>query len=214
MTFFNRTNGLCVFRDPNSKRNIIWKEAISETASLYKNMRDDVEKVGYKIAAIVLDGKQGIRNIFSDIPVQMCHFHQKMIITRYLTTRPKLLAGKELKEIASHICQSNEVELRNKLFEWHCRWADFIIEKTIITNRPKKWHYTHKRLRSAYRSLIHNLPYLYTYQKYPELNIPNTTNSLDACFSRLKDLIRVHRGYSNNLKWKLINAFLLNEKKR
>jgi hypothetical protein len=48
--------------------------------------------------------------------------------------------------------------------------------------------------RSAYRSLRLNLPYLFTYEKYPELNIPNTTNSFDGCFAYLKQLVRVHRG--------------------
>ena len=70
-----------------------------------------------------------------------------------------------------------------------------------------RWHYTHKRLRSAYRSLRLNLPYLFTYQKYPELNIPNTTNSLDGCFAYLKELVRVHRGSSRNLKNKILGKF-------
>jgi hypothetical protein len=35
----------------------------------------------------------------------------------------------------------------------------------------KHWYYTHKKVRSAYMSLERNLPYLFTYQKYPKLNI-------------------------------------------
>jgi hypothetical protein len=69
-------------------------------------------------------------------------------------------------------------------------------------------HYTHKRLRSAYRSLRLNLPYLFTYKKYPELNIPNTTNSLDGCFAYLKELLRVHRGSTRSLKNKIIEEVL------
>jgi hypothetical protein len=71
-----------------------------------------------------------------------------------------------------------------------------------------KWFYTHKRLRSAYRSLKINLPYLFTYQKYSELNIPNTTNSLDGCFAYLKELVRVHRGINKTLKRKIIQEIL------
>jgi len=66
-------------------------------------------------------------------------------------------------------------------------------EKTV-NPETNKWFYTHKRLRSVYRSLKTNLPYLFTYQKYPELNIPNTTNSLDGTFSNFKSLPRIHRG--------------------
>jgi hypothetical protein len=29
----------------------------------------------------------------------------------------------------------------------------------------------------------------FTYQKYPDLDIPNTTNSLDGCFAYLKELV-------------------------
>jgi hypothetical protein len=44
-----------------------------------------------------LDGRPRVRQIFSDIPVQMCHFHQKQIITRYLTNNPKLQTSRELR---------------------------------------------------------------------------------------------------------------------
>ncbi|HEY4478754.1 MAG TPA: hypothetical protein VI981_00100, partial [Candidatus Paceibacterota bacterium] len=45
------------------------------------------------------------------------------------------------------------------------------------------------KVRGAYLSMERNLPYLFTYQKYPELNIPNTTNSLDGSFTHLKDKV-------------------------
>jgi hypothetical protein len=53
-----------------------------------------------------------------------------------------------------------------------------------------------------------NLPYLFTYQKHQELAIPNTTNSLDGCFAYLKELVRVHRGSSRDLKIKIIEEIL------
>ncbi|MFZ2800557.1 MAG: hypothetical protein WAZ30_10065, partial [Syntrophorhabdus sp.] len=86
-------------------------------------------------------------------------------------------------------------------------WSSFLKERTTdpIAGR---WHYTHKRLRSAYRSLRQNLPYLFTYQKYPDLNIPNTTNSLDGCFAYLKELVRVHRESRRELKIKIIEEIL------
>jgi hypothetical protein len=46
------------------------------------------------------------------------------------------------------------------------------------------------------------------YEKYPELNIPNTTNSLDGCFAYLKELVRVHRGSRRDLKDKIIEEIL------
>ena len=52
------------------------------------------------------------------------------------------------------------------------------------------------------------LPFLFTYEKYPDLKIPNTTNSLDGCFQVLKELTIVHRGSKQDLKDKIIQEVL------
>lgn len=183
------------------------QEVQTESAEIYRQGRIALEKQGYTIMAIVLDGRPGVRQIFGDIPVQMCHFHQKQIIVRYLTNNPKLEAGRELKIITKNLCETNERNFITALDTWHTRWASFLKERTTdpVTGR---WRYTHKRLRSAYRSLRLNLPYLFTYQKYPELDIPNTTNSLDGCFAYLKELVRVHRGIKSGLKSKIVTDIL------
>jgi len=69
---------------------------------------------------------------------------------------------------------------------------------------------THKRIRSARKSIKRHLPYLFTYQNYPELDIPNTTNDIESMNSKIKDLLRIHRGYSKKLKDKIINEILSN----
>jgi hypothetical protein len=195
VTFFSRTNGLIVFREPNLKQNVWWRSTTSEKAELYRMGKKHLEKNNITICAIVLDGRRGIREVFEGIPIQMCHFHQKQIIVRYLTSRPKLEAGKELKGVVSTLTNTTENELSFKLNCWHEKWKIFLKQKT--TNpETGKWFYTHKKVRSAYRSLKTNLPYLFTYQKYPELHIPNTTNSLDGFFNRLKGLLNVHYGLS------------------
>jgi len=185
------------------KKNIYVQEVHSESIDVYRQGRIALERKGYTLQAIVLDGRPGVRQLFADIPVQMCHFHQKQIITRYLTNNPKLEAGIELKKITTTLCDTHENDFTSALDVWHATWSSFIKERTIdpVTGR---WHYTHKRLRSAYRSLRLNLPYLFTYQKHLELAIPNTTNSLDGCFAYLKELVRVHRGSSRDLKIKII----------
>lgn len=198
-----------VFRSDKLKRNIFWKEIDYERVESYLRARRKIEGEGFTISAIVTDGRPGVRGIFDDIPIQMCHFHQKQIITRHLTIKPILQAGIELRRISQAICNKDmtEEKLTKDLEMWHVKWQSFIKEKTI---NPKtgKWFYTHKRIRSAYRSLNTNLPYLFTYQKYPNLNIPNTTNSLEGCFSHLKELIKIHRGLNNKLKFKMIDEIL------
>lgn len=208
VTFFE-CYGFIVFRAPKLKKNLYYKQIPYETIAEYWLGKITTEDQGFKISAIVLDGRPGVRNLFSDIPVQMCHFHQKKIIQRYLTNNPKLEAGIELRRIAMTLCNTDEETFSRELRLWHEKWNDFLKERTIdsLTGR---WHYTHRRIRSAYRSFNTNLPYLFTYQKYSELDIPNTTNSLDGSFAHLKTRIRIHRGLREPIKRKMIEYILEN----
>lgn len=207
--FFGRTSGFLVVRDPHRRINVFWMKITSETIAEYQYARDTLEAQGFTLSAVVSDGRPGIRGVFHDLSIQMCHFHQKAIITRHLTRRPKLQAGKELKELVKHLCNSEEQAFAQALLQWHLKWQNFLKERTVepVTGH---WHYTHKRLRSAYRSLKNNLPYLFTYKRHPELDIPNTTNSLDGMFAHLKELLRIHRGLKPDLKYKIARAILQN----
>jgi len=209
VVFFGREYGVIVFRSPKLKRNLCWAEIERETPLAYALGRKYLEELGYELTSVTLDGKRGVASVFRGIPMQMCQFHQLQIITRYLTRRPKLEAGKELRIIALNLAKSTEQEFAEMLTAWDDRWNPFLKEKTIdpITGR---WHFTHKRLRAAHRSLKANLPHLFTCQKYPELNISNTTNSLDGSFSHLKTLLRIHRGLSVKNRKKMIDEILKN----
>jgi hypothetical protein len=140
----------------------------------------------------------------------MCQFHQVAIVNRYLTTRPILEAGKELRWIALRLAKSNEKEFTELFDRWHAKWQKFLEEKTrnIFTNR---WFYTHKRIRLAYRSLKTNLFYLFVYQKYLDLKIPNTCNSVDGSNTILKNLLRIHRGMNRENRYKMICQILKKE---
>ena len=206
-TYLKRGFGVCVFRSPHLKRNLYWKTCLTETNYLYAFCRYQLERRGFKIQAVVIDGKSSIRKVFSDLPTQICHFHQAKIITRYLTTRPKLVASQELKEIVQTLKNTNERDFSFCLKQWHEKWKEFLKEKTF-NPETKRYFYTHKRLRSAYRSLITNLPYLFTCQKYPQLKIPNTTNSLDGSFAHFKEKLKTHRGLKLKRKLKVFTELL------
>jgi len=87
------------------------------------------------------------------------------------------------------------------------KWEKFLNERTV-SNKTGKSHYTHKRLRSAYRSLKTNLFWLFTWYDNMELKIPNTTNAIDGHFSDLKNKLRNHNGLSKERKMKFIDEFL------
>ena len=207
VSFFARGDGILVFRSPHLKKNIWWMFVRGENPGMYREMRKQLETQGFVFQAIVLDGRKGVREVFSDIPVQMCHFHQKAILRRYLTSKPKLEAGQELLALGKTLPFITEKDFKIVLDEWHEKWKDFLQEKTFRED-GKHWQYTHKRIRSAYRSLRNNCPYLFTFRKYPELRIPNTTNSLDGFFSHMKKLLRVHTGLSEERRNRVVFEIL------
>jgi len=206
-TFFGRGYGILVIRCPRLKRNLHCHEVQTETPEEYMRARRHLESQGYTIEAAVIDGKRGVLGVFNDIPVQLCQFHQIAAVRRYVTSRPKLEAGKELRAIALALPTLTESIFNELLMLWYGKWKDFLKERTYSED-GKRWCYTHRRIRSAYRSLRTNAPYLFTYQKHPELHIPNTTNSLDGFFSKLKQLLNAHRGMTIKRRYRLIQEIL------
>ena len=214
-TFFGKREdkfGLIIAKDVELKIPIAYNFIESASKETYKSLIEQIRDKGFTIKAVVLDGKPGIFSLFKDIPFALCYFHIKAIITRKLTRNPKLEASIKLKQITSYLGNISACRFEYMLLAWHKRHKAFLDEK-VEDNSKRGWHYKHRKVRSAYRSLKRFLPYLFTYQKYQDLNIPTTTNLLDGgCFSPLKDLLRVHRGIDNKMKKKLIVFFIENRR--
>lgn len=206
-TYFGRSFGLMLFKDAYTKENLLKYYVKSETNAFYKMGIEQLLRQGFDIKAIVCDGRKGLIQSFKNIPVQMCQFHQVAIIRRYITKNPKLPAAIELKELVSLLKQTDKESFEGGLMQWHDKWEPFLNERTINMETGKSF-YTHKRLRSAYRSLKTNIPWLFTWYDHIELNIPNTTNAIDGHFSDLKNKLRNHNGLSISRKKKFINGFL------
>lgn len=202
-TFWGRNYGVTVFRSWDLKRNIWWQEVPSEKQIHYYYGRRILEEKGWVFKAAVIDGKRGLATVFKDIPVQVCHFHQVKTITKYLTRRPKTKAGRELRQLALKLKYSTEYEFTKWLKDWEKEHKEFINEKTYVIG-SKHWHYTHRNVRSAFMSLKRNLLYLFTYLKYPELNIPNTTNTIDGYFASVKQKVGAHHGLRKDRRYKVI----------
>jgi len=62
----------------------------------------------------------------------MCHFHKAKTVRRYITKKPRLQAGKDLKIIMYRLTQTNEKNFTKKLNEWYETYKGFIEEKMII----------------------------------------------------------------------------------
>ena len=211
-TFWGRHYGVCVFRSADIKKNIYWHEVEGERMAHYRYGRAILEEKGWTFTAAFVDGRRGFLAVFKDIPVQICQFHQIKQVTKYLTRRPKTEAGRELRTLVLTLTTIDEATFTKALEEWHAKYGSFISEKTehVFLSGKVKWYYTHKNVRSAYHSIKRNLPYLFTYLKYPELHIPNTTNDLDGSFSALKKKLAVHHGLRRDRRYKVISQLLKN----
>jgi hypothetical protein len=206
-TYWGRNFGVMLFKDAITKENLLKYYVKNETNFLYKKGITELGEKGYKIAAIVSDGRKGLAQSFGLIPVQMCQFHQVAIIRRYITKNPKLPASIDLKEFVAMMRLTDKESFEGALNDWFIKWEDFLNERTMNVETGRSY-YTHKRLRSAYRSLKSNLPWLFTWYEYIELNIPNTTNAIDGHFADLKNKLRNHNGLNKERKRKFIDAFL------
>lgn len=132
-------------------------------------------------------------------------------VTKYLTRKPETEAGRTLRAIMLVLTKSTEAEFTRLLREWKDRYPYILTDKTYVLG-TKHWYYTHKKTRSAYLSMARNLPHLFTYLRYPDLNIPNTTNSLDGSFTHLKDKTNIHHGLRRDRRYKMIEEILGGEK--
>jgi len=205
-TYWGKNFGVMVFKDSIS-RDILYKQYVTrETNKLYYQGIEEISRRGIQIQSIVCDGRKGLLQMFPNIPVQMCQFHQVQIVTRYLTKRPKSNASKALRAISLILSKTTKNEFIASLDTWYKEWEWYLKERSKSTITGKSF-YTHKRLRSAYFSLRRNIPYLFVFEDYASLGMHNTTNALDGIFSDLKQRLRSHNGLSLARKKRFIDGF-------
>lgn len=198
---------LFVVRDPHAKENVYMAVVSFETTYCYQLAMQKLTQRGFVISALVGDGKIAVSWLFKGLPSQMCHFHQKQIVIRCITLNPQLPAGVELLAVINTLTLSTEAEFTKLLTDWCEKWDAFLKEKSL-NEKTGRLTYTHRKLRSARDSIKRHLPYLFTFERYPELNIPNTTNSLDGSFGKVKKSIGVHAGLSREQKMKMVMTLL------
>ncbi len=206
-SYWKRGFGVMLFKDAYTDENLLKYFVKYETNQLYMQGITTLQQMGFEIVAIVCDGRRGLFQLFSPIPVQMCQFHQVAIIRRYLTKKPKLKASQQLLQLLELLTQTDKESFEGLFDEWYQNWYDFIQERSVNPITQKSF-YTHKKLRSAYRSIKNNLPYLFTWYDNIGLNTPNTTNAIDGHFADLKNKLRNHNGLTLKRKMRFIEEFL------
>jgi hypothetical protein len=195
-----------VARDAKIKENVWWTFCTTETTSVYRSMRADLEQLGYTILSVTGDGFGGIRQAFSGIPYQMCQVHMERLVIKGTTKRPKLEAGVALLALVRYLKDTDSHTFNQYLHKYIEKYRTFLNERsTNIFIGAEQW--THEPLRSALRSLISFQPFLFTYESTP--HTPKTTNTIEGHYRHINEVVAIHCGLTRTHKERLIHTILL-----
>ena len=208
-TYWGRNFGLMVIKDA-LRNKILWRKYVRyETIKDYLEGVEWLKSQGFKIYGVVIDGMRGLAQALYPIPVQMCQFHQIMIVRRYLTQDPDIEASIELLCLIKEITRMYKESFIGAFEEWYERNKDTLNERINDRRIKRKTPpFMRPRLRSAYLSTKRNMQLLWTFYDHPETGLPNTNNALEGVFSDIKSKTRVHRGISRNNRKKLLDEYI------
>ena len=202
-TFFKRRFGCMIYR--SSGKNLKCSFVPSEKLGYYLGDLFELSKE-YVFQSFTIDGRRGLIQLlqkhYPSTPIQICHFHQVAIVTRYITRKPKTECGKELKSLILKLKSITREGFTIEFKELQLKHQDYLKEKN------EQGQFQHRQLRSAIRSIKSNLPYLFTFQDNSNLKIPPTTNSCDGSFGQWKYKVKLHRGISDERMQQMIRRLL------
>lgn len=171
--------------------------------------------------AVVCDGQKGILKaiavLWPDTVIQRCHVHVRRNIRTKLTLRPQSEAGKDLswlvrslKYVANEHDMAGFIALFDYLYDAH---RVFLNEKTVNLDSTtrKKWWYTHRSVRSAYRQIdaLITSGQLFAFILHPELHLPSQTNQVEGGInSPIQELLYRHRGMTQTHQERLVDWYL------
>jgi len=213
---------VAIVRDKLYTRN--WRFAPYESSLVWTETLSELPRPG----GIICDGQKGILKAVStlwgdDMVIQRCHFHVKQNMRAKLTNHPESAAGIDLKRLINCLpATKNELQMAifiGIFYALYDVYENFLNEKTYshhILNSfgsltKRRWFYTHRRVRSAYRQISNLIEQdqLFAYITHPELGLPATNNLLEGGLNaRLSELLRVHRGMPPERQRQLVSEYL------
>ena len=206
-TYWGRGFGVLLALDSQTGTPLYMAFVKSATGTDYADAVSSLRESGRTTRGLSMDGRQTLFKTFSAYPIQMCQFHMKQIIRRYLTLNPKMLASRELKDLTARLHRIDEADFKKDYQAWREKWKDTINHKSL--HKDGKMHYTHRRLRAAMNSLDFYLPYLFTFQHEDCQGMPNTNNKIEGTFTDLKKNLNNHSGLTRENRKRFISGFFL-----
>lgn len=205
-----------VAQDRDRRQPVTWMFAERESFESWRQILSTASAAGVEPGFVVCDGQKGLlkalRAIWPYVLIQRCLLHVVRQARLWLTQHPKTQAGQELLILVRALPSIRTRRQRRRWQRAYRRWLRrhdvFLKQRTQHPFQPRRWWYTHRKLR-AVRSLLNNsLSDLFHYIRHPE--IPRTTNHVEGGInSRLKDLYRRHRGLSLEHKTVLTACYLV-----
>lgn len=209
-TYWGRNDGILLAIDSQTSAILYLAFIKHERVSDYVDAAKSIEQRGYRIKGIIIDGIQSLFTQLSDYRIQMCQFHMKQIVRRYITLDPRLLAARSLKDLMDGITAMGKEDFEKAYEKWKEEWTDTLNKRS--EQKDGKRRYRHRRLRSAMHSVDFYLPYLFTYQSPECEGMPNTNNKIEGTFTDLKKNLNNHSGMSEENRKRFINGFFLASK--
>lgn len=128
-TYWGRSLGLMAIKDAFNKR-IIWHKYVRhETIADYMEGVVWLREHGFTIYGAVCDGIKGLMQALWPYPVQMCQYHQMMIVRRYLTAEPELEASRALLSLVNGMTGMDKESFTESFRLWHQTYKDMLDER-------------------------------------------------------------------------------------
>lgn len=175
-TYWGRRFELMVIR-VLSGGGVLWRKyVLHETIVDYLEGVDCLKSKGFKIYGVVIDGMKGLGKALYPLPVQLCQFHQMLIVRRYITQDPDIEASRALLNLVNAVTKMDNESFIGAFNEWYDKNQDVLNERVHDKRIKKKTPpYMRPKLRSAYFSIKRNMPLLWTFYDRPELGLPIPT---------------------------------------
>jgi len=194
---------------------IFWHFCNRENYHNYIYCFSKLSELGYILDSVTSD-KHGsilasVKASSPCIPHQFCTVHIQRRCQTLLTRNPETQAGKNLLELVFFINKINSYYKKAIFIKWleryELRWKHFFNHRTYSKNpySSKKWWYTHKNLRTAFRTLKSSINNMFLY--LDNSNIPKDTNGLEAEFTHLKNKLNAHRGLTRERVPNFVNWY-------
>lgn len=205
-----------IVQDPLQKKPLWWAFATNESSLTWFSIFLELTAHGKRPEVIVCDGQKGllkaIFTVWPHVKLQRCMMHVVRLARTRLTQHPRTNAGQELLCLVNALFGIRTRRQKRRWIRSYRRWqkrhGTFLKERSYhFFGNKKRWWYTHRNVRAARSLLKNSLPHLFTFIGHGE--IPRTTNHVEGGVnSRLKDLLRTHRGMTGRQRQVLTAWYL------